>query len=318
MDKPLVSIVVPIYNVERYLPDCIESLTAQTYSNIEILLIDDGSTDSSGTLCDKYAQLDSRVRVIHQPNGGLSAARNAGTAAAAGAYITYVDGDDIITPDMVDILMSALVQHGAQMSVGMLQWLTETEEMASSVQTNPEVRVFSSRQALELMLYQNVLENGACAKIIKTEIAKKSLFPEGRLYEDLAVVHEWFFNAEPIVCTYQYVYGYIQHGASIMHREFSEKSLQLKLSADEMEAFVAENCPELLPAAKARKFSAYSQLLRWIPNDTTSEIARGAERELWQWLCGYRWKMMLDNKARRKNRIAAAATLLGKTIFKKL
>ena len=117
MSEPLISVIVPVYNVEKYIAACVDSILAQTYTNLEILLVDDGSTDSSGALCDEYARRDVRVRVIHQENGGLSDARNTGMQSAQGTYFAFVDSDDFIAGDYIAYLYGMIEKHHAQIAV---------------------------------------------------------------------------------------------------------------------------------------------------------------------------------------------------------
>ena len=127
MSNPLISIIVPVYNVEKYLPKCVESLLAQTYSNLEIILVDDGSVDASGQICDTYAAKDSRVRVIHQPNAGVSAARNAGLKAARGEYIGFVDADDWVEPDMYEYLYGLISKENAHLAMCNFYTFTDSD-----------------------------------------------------------------------------------------------------------------------------------------------------------------------------------------------
>ena len=112
----LISVIIPVYNIEQYLPRCLDSVIAQTYNNLEIILVDDGSTDSSGEICDKYSLLDNRIKVIHKSNGGVSSARNEGLEVAKGDYIGFVDGDDIIEKDMYQILLDNAIKYHCEMS----------------------------------------------------------------------------------------------------------------------------------------------------------------------------------------------------------
>ena len=117
MSKPLISVIVPVYNVEQYLPKCIDSILAQTYENLEIILVEDGTKDSSGVICDEYAAKDARIRVIHKENGGLSSARNAGMEIARGEYFGFVDSDDWIEPEMYENLMALAQKYDADVFV---------------------------------------------------------------------------------------------------------------------------------------------------------------------------------------------------------
>ena len=117
MQKPLISIIIPVYNAEKYLPNCLDSVINQTYKNLEIILVDDGSTDKSSEICDEYAQKDFRIKLIHKENGGVSSARNAGLALVSGDYIAWVDSDDFVAPDYIEYMYKLLKEYDADISL---------------------------------------------------------------------------------------------------------------------------------------------------------------------------------------------------------
>jgi glycosyltransferase involved in cell wall biosynthesis len=317
---PLISVVIPVYKAEAYLARCVESVRGQSYPNIEILLVDDGSPDNCPALCDEYAAQDARVRVIHKPNGGLSDARNVGTLAAQGEYITYVDSDDWVEASMVARLYAALAAQGAQIAVCGLQ---KTD--AGAALPRPDAQPAESLDgptAMERMLYQQKIDNSACGKLFAREAARRHLYPVGRLYEDLFTTYRLLYEARRVAVLPQKLYYYFTNEASIMHQSFTPRMFDELDAADEIEAFVRQNCPQYLPAALARKFSAYSQVLRWMPAEKQPpEIELKIEqkrRAIWSFLTSYRWRMARDKNARAKNRAAALATLLGPRLFAKL
>ena len=182
MNYYLISVIVPIYKVEKYLHKCIDSILAQTYTNLEIILVDDGSPDNCGKICDEYAAKDSRIKVIHQPNGGLSAARNAGLDIATGDYIGFVDSDDYIAPDMYEKLYNALVKNDADMAICDYQRFGNElpyDEMSLTTE------VITGLQAMEK---QNTVINCsfvvAWSKLYKSFIFSNVRFPVGKINED--------------------------------------------------------------------------------------------------------------------------------------
>lgn len=169
--KPLISIGVPIYNVQEYLSNCIESIMRQTYTNLEILLIDDGSTDQSGLIADQYVLEDSRINVIHNPNQGLSAARNQAAALARGKYIIFIDSDDFVSDEYVSHLYDLIEQHQACMaSVGMLKFVEETD-----VYLKDEAEKITVFENDEIIKHSISIPNRTWAKIYKTELIKENL-----------------------------------------------------------------------------------------------------------------------------------------------
>ncbi|MBP3853284.1 MAG: glycosyltransferase, partial [Erysipelotrichaceae bacterium] len=199
-----ISVIVPVYNVEDYLQDCIDSITAQTYQNLEILLIDDGSTDRSGQMCDEIAKTDDRIQVIHQKNGGLSAARNTGIEHATADYYIFVDSDDSVEPTFAEDLYTNLITAGADISICGLAWLTEGD-VFQQVDT-VEVHVIDGREALQKVNdpYFVVQWN----KCFKKEIFENLRYPVGRIHEDEFVAAQQLYQAKKVVYTNKRLYRY--------------------------------------------------------------------------------------------------------------
>jgi len=197
MQQPLISVIVPVYKVEPYLRKCLDSIVGQTYTNLEILLVDDGSPDRCGAICDEYAARDPRIKVIHQENGGLSAARNAALDAAKGEWLGFVDSDDWIEPDMYAVLLEGALRTGADITV-CGYW----EEFASGAVP----RLFSSEallerdQAAHLLMQDQVLRNYVWDKLFRRELFASVRFPKDMCYEDVAVMHNVFWQARKICC----------------------------------------------------------------------------------------------------------------------
>ena len=168
MEMPLVSVIVPVYKVESYLHRCVDCILAQTYANLEIILVDDGSPDNCGKICDEYAQKDKCIKVIHKKNGGLSDARNAGLDIAMGEYITFVDSDDWIHFQYVEILLNNLTKADVDISTCSFVRTPEKMLMDSKV-SESSYHIYSSEKAIEQTLYQNRLDNSAWGKLYKKD-----------------------------------------------------------------------------------------------------------------------------------------------------
>ena len=182
---PTVSVVVPVFNTEKWLPDCLNSLARQTHPRFEVILVDDGSTDGSGKICDDFAVSDWRTRVIHEENRGLSAARNAGALAATGEYLLFLDSDDYIDADTVEKLALAASEGDADIvATGFVYTYSDREESVASPY-GKDIR-FGNHDALE-ELVSGRIPNFAWGKLIKTGLVRKHPFPEGKLFED----HYW-------------------------------------------------------------------------------------------------------------------------------
>lgn len=313
----MISVIVPVYKVEKFLPQCVQSILAQTCSDWELILVDDGSPDRCGEICEQFARQDGRIRVLHKENGGLADARNAGTAVAQGEYITYIDSDDWVAPQLLERLLEQAKITGADVVVCDMA-KTDSEEMTFE-NTNAGPKTFTGPQAMETMLYQTGFDTSACGKLFHTELCKKNLFPKGRLYEDLFTIYKMLFAAQTVVYLPQVLYAYRKNPDSIMYRKFDRRNLDELDAADAIEAFVQENCPQFLPAARARKFSSYSQVLRWMKDAESDDAAiKDEQYRIWAFLKEYRVRMLMDRRARTKNRIAAIASFLGMKFYQQV
>lgn len=313
--NPLISVIVPIYNTEKYLRECIESIQRQTYSNLEIILVDDESTDHCLAICDELALKDHRIKVIHKENGGAADARNVGTLQANGEYIIYIDSDDWIHIDMFQILYEALRKTGAQ--AASCEYQTDKYRIQRIKRTEISCESCIAYQITEKYLYQK-MKNGPCAILLPAQVCKANLFPQGRLYEDLFTTYRFFWSCPKTVCVDPPLYFYRDNPDSAMHRAYTPRMFDEIDAVEEIVDFAKREAPALLPAAYSRKFSAYAQVFRWIPAEQKDEELSKKQDELWKFLVEYRWKMFFDNKARWKNRIGALCTLLGRYIFQRI
>ncbi|MBR9647298.1 glycosyltransferase family 2 protein [Clostridium tyrobutyricum] len=224
--KPIVSIIVPIYNVERYINKCIDSILSQTFKKFELILVDDGSPDSCGEMCDKYAKLDYRIKVIHKKNGGLSSARNAGIDIAQGKYIGFIDSDDWIKNDMYESLYKAIIKYDADISICDFIKFNENYDLSFKEDSRKNIEIWNNIEALEKLNTDN------CGKIViawnklyKKELWSDIRFPEGRIHEDVFTMHKILFKANRVVNTNKILYGYLQRSSSIIGTKFSLKKL---------------------------------------------------------------------------------------------
>lgn len=213
MKSAKVSVIVPIYKVEPYIRKCIESIISQTYKELEIILVDDGSPDSCGAICEEYAQRDPRIRVIHQENKGLAGARNAGLHVADGDYIGWVDADDWIEPDMYEYLVEGLQHYDADIAVcGHMEHGRDGETHCGWEKTE----VMDTEEALECLLKNCTLQNYVWDKLWRRELFERISFPEGRTFEDIAVLHRLFIKARRVVCLPEEKYNYLLRAGSIV------------------------------------------------------------------------------------------------------
>ena len=220
MDE-LISVIVPVYNVEKYLEACINSILCQTYKNIEIILVDDGATDRSGKICDLYLKKDSRIKVIHKENGGLSDARNYGMKAATGECLVFVDSDDIVSADYVLHLYQLCKVNKTEIAV--CQFCHCTNQSNAKFTLCQTQKVYSSKAAIINMLYQKDILVSVGSKIFRRKIFDQTEFPVGLLFEDSAVMYRLFEKAKSIVVSDAKLYGYVHRNDSITTKKFSKK-----------------------------------------------------------------------------------------------
>lgn len=231
----LISIIIPVYNVEQYLDDCIRSVQSQTYQNIEIILVDDGSTDHSGSMCDTYAGLDDRIRVIHQPNQGLSAARNTGFAASEGAYIAFVDSDDMISPIYIQTLYDIINHHHADIAA--CEYTQNENEMDTQPIPNNgrEYKIHSATMLRQWHGKRKRVETVAWNKLYKREILESmspEIFPTGKTHEDVYTSHLFVEKASDIAITDRKLYYYRKRDNSIS-RKRTKESIRQDLEAQQ-------------------------------------------------------------------------------------
>jgi glycosyltransferase involved in cell wall biosynthesis len=192
-----ISVIVPVYNMEKYLVQCLDSIVGQSYRHLEILLIDDGSTDRSPEICDRYAAEDERIKVIHRKNGGLSAARNTGLDAAAGEYVGFVDSDDWLDGDMYEFLLGDLLSAGADIAV--CGYYITTDDSEEPNDKSGSYRVLGQAEALELLLQDGILQNFYWCKLYKRALFDSIRMPEGKTFEDAFTQHLLFEKVQKVV-----------------------------------------------------------------------------------------------------------------------
>lgn len=249
----LISIIVPVYNVEDYLCECIDSICSQTYQNLEIILVDDGSSDNCPKLCDEYALKDCRIRVIHQSNQGLSAARNTGYKESNGTYIAFIDSDDKVSNMFIENLYRILLENNAQIAVCAytrdLDKLVERKVSSNVVLTSEKMlRGWHGRyKRLETVVWNKLYER----QILET-FPNGKLFPEGKIHEDTYVSHLFVARAQRIAITPQKLYFYRKRKESIS-RVYAEEAIRDDLDAQRVRLYFF----------KERKlYKAYMRLLK--------------------------------------------------------
>lgn len=259
MEKPKISVIVPVYNVSEYLARCVDSIVTQSFSDIEIILVNDGSTDNSGEICDSFSRTDNRIKVIHKQNGGLSDARNVGCKAAKGDFVAFIDSDDFVDREMLLKLYALAVESGADVAVcGICDCYKErkTPQFEENV-----TFVTNGINALKITLEGNKMPGSVCSKIIKRSVAQKISFRVGKTYEDAFYTPDLFLSVDTVAVTTESLYYYWHRSDSITTRPFSEKAMHVIEAYEYTLDSVKDKYPELIDVAKFRIYWSYFVVL---------------------------------------------------------
>jgi len=255
----LVSVIVPIYKVEKYLNKCVDSIMKQTYKNLEIILVDDGSPDNCGKICDEYAQADERIKVIHKENGGLSDARNEGIKIANGDYIMFVDSDDYLSLDCVEHLYHTSIEHNADLVIGSNKKFDDEsgEIIWNTADSENKIEIMNRTDAMKDMFMNGC---SAWARLYKASVHKDIFFPYGEINEDEAIVLKILERCNTVVKTNKVIYNYRWRAESITSASFSPKKLVWCKHCRDNYDFIKQNYPHLVYYAKLR----YVESLKWL------------------------------------------------------
>ena len=263
-EKPLLSIIVPVYDVERYLPKCMDSILAQTFPDFELILVDDGSPDNCPALCDAAAAKDARIRVIHQKNGGLSAARNAGLDAARGAWIGFVDSDDYIAPEMYEAMYHAVQSTGADLALCDYVKVDETGALCTQTHVAVPQKSLTGRELLQKAYWTTV--QIAWNKLYHRTIFAQLRYPVGKLNEDFFVIPEICLNTQRAVVVPEVLYYYVQRGDSIMGKSRTLRHYDAAEAAQRYWDCLVENAAyDALANAAKFTMGSVSRVYRQLP-----------------------------------------------------
>lgn len=260
--KPLVSVIVPIYNVEECLEECISSILKQTYKTLEIILIDDGSTDQSGELCEEFSGKDERIIVIHKENGGLSDARNKGISRAGGKYIYFVDSDDILSEDAIEIMVSLCEKNHAEIALTGLKHFKGRFHNKRSKKGGTEI--LSGKEAVIRMLKRDGFCHEAWGKLYLKKFWGQRMFPEGMLYEDYATIYDVVIKAAKVVYYKEPKYYYRVRENSITRQPVSEKDFVLLDISDNVTKKIISWNPVFEKYAVSMQTATYLKMMKRI------------------------------------------------------
>ena len=278
MEKPLISVIIPVYNTETYLDKCIRSVLAQDYGNLELILVDDGSTDRSGPMMDDLAEQDSRIVVIHKKNGGQSSARNVGLDRAKGEYISFVDSDDHVTPDYLTYLLSLFPEDDGCRISACNHLIVRGEH--STENTGEGDRVLSREEAFEEVLFHGCIDVAPWGKLYRREVFETLRFPEGRIFEDTWLFGSILNATDRISFGRIPCYNYIIRDLSTVRKEFSPKNLQYIEAAERLAEEALACSPALQTGAVRRINHARLSVLRYMEHSGEKELKRTLRREV--------------------------------------
>lgn len=308
--KPLISIIVPVYNVETYLAKCVDSILAQTYTNLEIFLVNDGSSDCCGKLCDEYAKEDKRIKVIHKKNGGLSDARNVAIDVTTGEFITFIDSDDYVTDDYIMTLYSLIEKYECKVSIALYNTFVEGSK--------PKVvnRVYredcqTNIKAIEEMFYQEKYNTASWAKLYHSSLFATGIrYPKGIVYEDLATTYLLIFQSDKVAFCNRRIYNYLLRRDSIEGSSFSSKKMDSALKVCELMESHLDILGKVMQAYQCRMMSFFFHLLLKMPD--------GYEQRnmLYKRIKAIRWSVLCNSRARKKARVASLLSYFGLGVVK--
>lgn len=250
-NKPMVSVIVPVYNVENFIERCLDSILEQEYRDFELLVIDDGSSDDSGTICDSYISKDSRVQVFHKQNGGLSDARNYGIEHARGEYYTFIDSDDYIGRDYLKILLSLIDENAADVAVVKFRPTYQIEK-EDILLVDDERHVMDATEALKTICINTHFGVSACGKLYHHTLFDGIRYPKGYLYEDVFTTPYLIAKSSRVAYSNAVQYFWYQRPTSITHSDISDKNMVLFDGLGKLVNFIDENYPQLHDAAVCR------------------------------------------------------------------
>ena len=281
----LLSIIVPVYNTAEYLDACVGSIVGQTYKELEIILVDDGSTDGSPALCDAWAEKDPRIRVIHKENGGLSSARNAGMAAASGKYFGFVDSDDVVSCRMFEIMLSLAEEHKADIAQCGYVSFSDRSAFIFDKKAPGETFEFDAHAAVESLLVDGRVDVICWNKLVNRSIACIVPFEEGRINEDVLWTYRVIEKAVKTAVTSEPLYGYYQRPGSIMNSRYTEKRFDGIYALGQRAREIKLAFPDLYPLAERNYAGGCMYHYQWLCRLPDSDEYRGYRKRLHGLFC---------------------------------
>lgn len=310
-----ISIIIPVYNVEKYIRKCVDSVIAQSFTNIEIILVDDGSTDNSGIICDEYSKIDSRIKVLHKNNGGLSSARNAGIEVAEGNFLGFIDSDDYILEDMFELLYNNLIKEQADLSIcGIFQCYKGKEPIVNQ----QWYKILEPQEAIEIVFEGKILSVNAVNKLYRKNLFDHIRYPEGKATEDAFVIVDILSQCKKIVATSEQKYFYFHRVGSITTIKSAANCFDCIEAYKRNKEIIDERYPEISDIALSNycwsHFYALDRLL--ISEDENNYLDR--EKEIIKFLRAKVFFIIRKSRLAKNRKIAAVALFINVRLYKAL
>lgn len=310
-ESPLISVIIPCYKVEQYLPKCVDSILSQSYTNLEILLVDDGSPDRCGDICEEYARKDSRIKVIHKLNGGLSDARNVAIDVALGEWVTFVDSDDYVADNYIETLYQMVKENKCKISVADILMFKEGETIKTRMKPY-SIRRMKPIDAVEMMFYQENFDNCAYAKLYHRSLFETGIrYPKGLIFEDLATTYLLMLKSDSVVYMNKPIYYYLLRGSGLEGAYSPKKTKDAFKVISSLEERLS-GIDELQRSFSCRKMSFFFHIYLALPD--SEELKGDVKRKIIE----NRNVVLFDNKARKKTRIAALCSYISMDFVKLL
>ncbi len=316
MKKPLISVIVPVYNVEKFLVACIKSLISQDYKNYEIILVDDGSTDQSARMCDDYVKKYQNISVVHQKNHGLAHARNTGIKQAQGDFLTFVDSDDDVESDYLSYLYQMIEKHKVKMSIASFLEISPKHQKNWGAHYN-KPKVLTQEQCLERMLNEKGFNMTAWGKLYHKDLFQKVKFPEGAIHEDVATTYKCVLQCDKVAYGPKPKYNYYLHQSSITNQKFSSQKLVLIDFTDAMCDEIDKKFPSLRYTTQLRRMHGRFSILRqMVSAPQLTNTQKELESQIIRYLKLYNHYILENPKAKPRDFFAMRTLMMGVPMFK--
>ncbi len=309
--EPLISVIIPVYNAQQYISRCLDSICRQTYHNLEMIAVDDGSVDGSKAMLDRLSQRDARIRIIHQPNKGPAAARNTGVRAASGEFVLFVDSDDWIYPNHVQHLYQMAKETRIDICSSAFRISSDPRySLEQSQQSKAKLRVEDSAEAMRSLLYSTHLNHSPWGKLYRRELFSGICYPEGYLYEDLFTTWRLFEKARFVASSDAVTYCYFVRPGSIVHGTLERKHL---VGYEAIAQIASALGPEYDPAIRTLYLVRSMEYMR-----QAHPRQRKLQREIWSYVRKNRKGVFWDRNASRRIRVFALLSYTGRVVTKKV